>query len=982
MGRFGHLYLGTAGVAAIALVASLPACAQADAPQRFTLPAQDLGAAIRAIALSSGQTVVAPTDLVRGLRAPAIDGTYTPEEAVALLLRGTDLRVARVGNALVIQRQPAESASDAQGEAEGAGDEAILVTGTRIRGRAPAGASVHVIDREAIDRSGYATTQQILQTLPQNFGGGPNETTIETNRGNAGLNQTYGSGINLRGLGSSSTLILLGGERPPMGGFAGIFTDLSMVPTVAIERIEVLPDGASALYGSDAVAGVVNIVPRLRFDGIETGFRYGRADGFDEVQANGIAGTHWSSGRLVVSYEYYQRGRFAAADRPYVSEDLRPLGGGDYRGLYANPGTIVAGGRTYAIPAGQNGQALPPGSLVAGTLNRGDQWAAADVLPEQRRHAVFGAISQSLGPSIELYAQALFGDRRFDKRLVSSINNAARTVPVANPFYVDPIGTRQPVQVRYSFVRDLGPESTRGSARAFGGTFGARATLGAWQLDLHGGHGVQDEHWRRYNLVNTARLAQALADPNPATAYNLFGDGPNTNPATIERVRGSTSSSGRYTMWTAQLRADGPLFALPGGQARLAVGGEYRRERYRDTGGISDRSSLTPQPLAVTPFPDGREVTAGYAELSLPLASPELGVPALHRLELSAAVRAERYSDFGDTTNPKLGLTWEPVVGLGLRGTYGTSFRAPSFDDVRQDPANIGYFAIELADPAAPGGATTALIIRGNDPDMRPERATTWTVGIDLNPKWLDGFHGRLTWFDIRYRDRIASPSADVYNFLVKRAIYAPIIDAAPSRAAIDAYYASPYFLDFFGIPASQVTTVIDARNQNLSLQHLTGLDFDLGYSGSFLGGTAEVGVSGSYLLDFKQALTADAPAAEFVDTLGYPVDLRLRGRLSWSGEAFGAALSVNYIDGYTNRTQATVQRVDAWTTLDLQLSYRFPQQRGPLAGLRLSLSATNLLDADPPFTVNALGSTTIGYDPENGNAIGRLIAFQVSKRW
>lgn len=980
MGRFGREYLG-AGISAVALIASLPACAQADAPQRFNLPAQDLGAAIRSVALSSGQTVVAPTDLVRGKRSSALDGTYTPEEAVARLLQGTELRVARVGNALVIRRQSAESAQDAHGQGEGAGEEAILVTGTRIRGRAPAGAAVTTIDRKAIEQSGYPTTQQLLQSLPQNFGGGANETTIETNRGNASLNGNYGSGINLRGLGTSSTLVLLNGERPPMAGFTGLFADLSMIPMVAIERIEILPDGSSALYGSDAVAGVVNIVPRLRFEGVETAARYGFADGFDEANASVIAGADWDSGRIVLAYDYYSRGHLSTADRPYVSEDLRRYGAGDFRAGYANPGTIVAGGNSYAIPAGQNGVGLSPASLVAGTQNVQDQWLGADALPRQRRHAVYGAFSQRVGP-VELFGQALFGDRRFDRRLRASSNNAARTVPVNNPFYVDPLGTRQPIQVRYSFVEDLGPESISGTSRAFGGTLGGRVDIGGWQVGLHGTYGSQDESSLFYNRVNTARLAQALADPNPATAYNLLGDGPNTNPATIARVRGSTSDSGRYWMWSVHLRADGPLFTLPGGKARLALGGEHRFERFRDDPAIGDTGTLTPQPIAATPMPGARRVTAGYAELSLPLASPELAIPVLHRVDLSAAVRVERYDDFGDTTNPKLGISWEPFAGLALRGTYGTSFRAPNFNDLRPDLAVPLQFAIGLTDPASPTGITNALILRGTVPDLGPERATSWTAGIDLQPAAIPGVQARLTYFDIAYKGRIASPASEVLNFLINRATYAPIINASPDPAAIAAYFAGPGYLPFFPITPGQVSLIIDSRTQNLAVQQLTGLDFDLGYASAFAGGDVEVGVSGSYLFEFSQALTPTAPKAELLDTLGNPVDLRLRGRLSFASGGVGGALFANYVDGYTNRSQPTPQHVDAWVTLDAQLSYRFNDSRGPLAGLRLSLSVTNLLDSEPPFTVNNLALTTIGYDSENANPLGRVVGFQISKQW
>lgn len=978
-GHFGRVFFGLS-VAAAALCA-VPAAAQQET-QRYDLSEQSLGSALRAISIQSGQSVVAPAALVAGKRSRALTGTYSTEDAVARLLDGSGLRAVRVGNALVIQRQFAESAQDAQGDGEGAGSEAILVTGTRIRGRRPAGSSVITIDRSAIDQSGYATTQQILQALPQNFGGGPNEATIETNRGNASLNGNYGSGINLRGLGSGSTLVLLDGERPPMAGFAGIFTDLSMIPTAAIERIEILADGASALYGSDAVAGVVNIVPRKRFTGLETRGRFGLGDGFDEVQASVIAGKDWSSGHVMIAYDYYDRGRLAAADRPYVSEDLRSFGAGDYRGNFSNPGTIVAGSQNFAIPRGQNGSGLSPALLVAGTVNLQDQWMSADILPQQRRHAVFAAAEQELAPDVELYAQALFGDRNFDRRRPASLNNALRTVPVTNPFYVDPIGTHQPIRVRYSFLRDLGPEGSRGSSSAVGVTGGLRFTPGAWAIDAHLTFGQQVDNSVYYNRVNTARLAVALADTNPATAYNLLGDGANTNPATINSVRGSTTSHGRYWLWSGQVRSDGPLFTLPGGSARLALGGEFRAERYRDGPTIGDTSTLTPQPLAAIPTPGTRRITAGYAEVSLPLASPELGLPLLRRLDVSAAVRTEDYSDFGRTTNPKFGLSWQPAGGVTVRGSWGTSFRAPSFNDLRPDLATQLQFAIELVDPASATGTSFAMILRGTIPDLGPETATSWTAGIDLEPSFFKGFRAQLTYFNIDYRNRIASPASEVLNFLINRSTYAPIINTAPAPGQIAALFASPNYLPFFSIDPSKVTMIIDARTQNLAVQSIDGLDFDVRYAAPVAGGTFEIGASGSYLLGYSQALTPSAPAIDLRNTLGNPVDFRLRGRLSYAGPAFGGAVFVNYVDGYTNRQTVTPRKVGSWTTVDAQLSYRFGEEHGPLAGVSLALNASNLFDTDPPFTINNLGTSVIGYDPENANAIGRVFSFQVSRKW
>lgn len=978
MARFKRNCLG-AGISAVALTISMPACAQADAPRRFTLPAQDLGAALRSVALSSGRTVVAPAELVRGKRTPPLDGTYTPEEAVARLIEGTGLQVMRAGNALVIRRQSADSERGARGRAKGPGEETVLVTGTRIRGRTPAGAAVTTIDRKAIDESGYATTQQILQTLPQNFGGGPNETTGITGRNNADFNFTSGSGINLRGLGASSTLVLLNGERPPMAGLAGVFTDLSLIPASAIERIEVLTDGASALYGSDAVAGVVNIVPRLRFDGFETGFRAGSGDGFDELQASALAGTGWSRGHVVLGYEYYRRSALAAADRSYFSEDLRRYGLGDYRSGPGLPGTIIAGRYAFAIPAGQDGTALTPGDLSPGAGEPGDIWAGADALPAQRRHALFGAATLEVTDTLEFYAQGLFGTRRYETRGRAYFNASAVTVPASNPFYVDPLGSGQPVQVRYNFLDELGAETSEGSAEALGGTAGIRWSVGTWQVDLHATYGRQTERARTYNIMNTARLAAALADTSPSTALNLFGDGTANNPATIASLRGSLISGGRYAMWSAQMRADGPLFALPAGDVRLAIGAEHRRERYVEADSIWDRTTL--QPVTMPGSLDAvRRITAGYAELSLPLSARNGTGLGIGRLDLSAALRGEHYSDFGGTLNPRFGMSWAPVDGLVVRGSWGTSFRAPNFNDLRQDPASKAYFAYPLPDPAAPTGVTNALIIRGNDPGLGPERATSWTVGIDIRPGAASGPSARISYFDIDYRDRISSPASALLTYFTNRAVYAPIIDDTPDPAEVAAYFASPYFVRFSTVPASAVTAIVDARTQNLSAQRQRGLDLDLHYRAPLGRGSLELGASGTYLLTFSQRLTGTAPSIELVDTVGNPPDLRLRGRALYGAAGFGAALFANYTDGYRNASAGQQQRVGSWTTIDLQLSYRF--EGGPLSGMRLALSASNLLDADPPRTVYRLPAATLGFDLENASPIGRVFAIQVSRQW
>lgn len=953
---------------------ALPASAQPGSARDYDLAAQDLGTALRTLASQSGEQLVVSTELVAGLRAPALRGRYSFEAALAELLRGTGLTATRVGGVLVVQRAPSADADQPPD---------VVITGTRIRGKGPVGSELVVIDRRAIDQGGFTTAQQIAQSIPQNFLGGSNENTGTATTGIGGGNAARGAGVNLRGLGQSSTLVLLNGDRPPLGGATGTFADLSMIPASAIERVEIVPDGASAIYGSDAVAGVVNIIPRLSFTGAESSVRIGTADGdAQEYLASQLLGKRWSGGHAMIAYEFYQRGALHAADRAFATDDLRPVGGPDRRVAYASPGTIYAGGKTFAIPAGQNGVGLTAAQLTAGTVNTRSSQDATDLLPFQRRHSLFAAATQDLSAHLRIYAHGLLSIRTFDQAVRSSADSR-RTVPVTNPFYVDPIGTHLPVGVQYSFVRDLGAERNRGKVTAYGGTAGVAGELGRWSFDAHGTWGRQAEDYYDINRVNTARLNAALADTNPATAYNLFGDGPSTNPATIAGVRGSVSTHYDGIVWSLTTRADGPLFALPAGDVRLAVGGDYRQDRYRPGSGTNDISTLQPVPLAVAPLPGARTIKAAFGELALPLFGGDARLPLFHRLDLSLAVRAEHYSDFGSTTNPKVGVSWEPFAGLTIRGSYGKSFRAPLSQELRQDPGSMAIFAYTVPDPKSATGSSNIIVIRGNDPDLRPERAKTWSLGAELKPGFLPGFHASLTYFNVIYRDRIASIASQLTSYLVNRPVYAPVTEENPSAARVAGLFASPIYLDLLGIPpTAPIVAVVDARTQNLSVLRQNGIDFDAGYGFGVAGGRADIGLVGTHIFHIRQGLTATAPLTDVLDTTGNPLDLHMRGHVTWSSARWDLAAFVNYVGPYTNRTVSPARRVSSWTTFDLNIGYRFGAAGGALKGVRIAFNASNLFDRDPPTIAYIAGSNTNGYDPENASPLGRVVSLQVTKSW
>lgn len=569
-----------------AITFAAPAHAQSDAELAVDLPAQSLAQSLRDLAASSGTTIIADAQTVAARQAPALKGSYSLRAALELLLAGTELEAEATGSGFAVRFSRDAAGVDRLAERD------IVVTGTRIRGAAPAGAAVITIDRRAIEQSGRATVQDLVSVLPQNFGGGPNEGTLGfTQRNNANANIGAGASINLRGLGTTSTLTLVDGNRLALGAASSI-VDISLIPASAIERIEVLADGASAIYGSDAVAGVVNVRLRRGYEGAETAFRVGMADGFTEIHSSQLAGLRWGSGSLMAAYEFYKRGRLEAEDRDYVTEDLTRFGGPDYRQAFANPGTITAAnGAVFGIPQGQDGRSLEASDLLAGVRNLGDGRRMTDILPRTRRHAGIVALEQEVAPWLTMRVQGFAADRRSDQRYI--VFGSQVTVPVSNAFYVDPLGTRQPVRVAYDFREDLGATLNRSHVTnwTFAGALEAR--IGRWRAEAYGNHGVQYEDLERANLVNRARLAQALADRDPATAFNLFGDGPNTSAATVNFVRGSSRTSARARQKTAGLKFDGPLFSLPGGPLTLALGGEYREEGYgsRD---LADEATLVP----------------------------------------------------------------------------------------------------------------------------------------------------------------------------------------------------------------------------------------------------------------------------------------------------------------------------------------------------------------------------------------------------
>ncbi|MGB7215333.1 MAG: TonB-dependent receptor [Gammaproteobacteria bacterium] len=839
----------------------------------------------------------------------------------------------------------------AQETSSGAGElEHVVVTGTRIRGIAPTGSPVVALGRDTIeDMPGPQTTGEILSTLPQVFNLGANDRNYGA-ANNQSANVTLGTGINLRGLGTESTLTLLNGRRLPMAGTQAQFFDPSIIPTSAIDRMEVLADGGSGIYGSDAVGGVVNIMLREGYDGAQFSAQYGSASGLDQRRFGGAFGTVWGSGSFMIAGEYNDRDNLPASKRSFYTDDLRPWGGPDQRVTFASPGNIVVDGVSYAIPAGQDGTSLTADDLVAGTQNRVSRYLGADALPNQERYSFATTFQQDLTDSISLSVQGLYAHREGANR--GTAPSATLTVPSTNPFFVHPTDPNaESVTVQYSFINEVGPSTRRGEQEVYFITAGLTFDLDSgWSVQTFASQGVDKERSGLNNIAGPA-LNQALADPNPATAFNPFGDGSANNPATIAAIQGEFRVDTNYEMNEFGVIADGPLFDLPGGTVSAAIG--------------ASRVEIDFINYNPTPSSPSRSFNSFFGELFFPLVGAGNSVSGVEQLNFSLALRHDDYNDVGSTTNPQLGLTWVVNDSLSFRTSYGKSFRAPTLSDIG-DPFDV---IADFVDPTSPTGTSRVIFRRGGQPGVKPEKATTWSFGIDVTPVNIPALEVALTYFNVDYENRIANPGNNPLA-LTQEDIYAPVILRNPPA---DLVLSIMNGRGFNGVPEdpSNIVAIVDGRRANLGAVKTDGLEMQVSYGWGDGAVSYRVGGNIAYILSFDQAITPTAPVVDIVDTINNPLALKGRAYFGASVKDFSATLFLNHVGGYTNDSVTPHQGVGSYSVFDLSMRYKL---RDAVPAMTLSLDAQNLFDRDPPYVNNG----TLAFDSNVANPLGRMLTLGI----
>ncbi len=823
---------------------------------QFDLPPQPLADSLRAVASATHTNVLFDADVVAGSQAPALKGTLNVEQAIASLLAKTGLHYRRVDEHTITILRGTEEAAPAGATSPLELNE-VVVTGTRIAGTISV-SPLTTIDRTAIDTSGYASIGQLLLAMPQNFSGGQNPGVVGVQGNNFSVSGAYTA--NIHGLGSDSTLTLVDGHRFAYDGTTSV-VDLSIIPLAAIDRVEMLTDGASAIYGSDAVAGVVNVILRQDYEGVTADARYGDVTtGHTPLsQYSALGGHDWKSGNAMVAYEYSHSDQLYASDRPFSTGAAQPI----------------------------------------------------SLLPSLNRNSLLADLRQELWDGIAASVEALYTSR-----------SSAQVYTTPSTTIYDKVSVTQ-----YGISPSL-----------------QFALPADWSMTLTG-------------TISHDGDSAALNGMNLAT----------------NRPTGSSTVADVNDLRVGEIQATGTVLELPSGPVKLAMGGGYRAERYKDL--------QPPTETQLRSTVADREVEYGYGELRLPIVEPSDTRLLLHRLDLSGAFRYERYSDFGGQSTPKVGLIYVPASYLRLRATWSKSFRAPELLDV------AGTRQVYLIPANFYGGprGTTTLLEYGSNPLLGPERARSVTVGADILWPARPSFVITPTYFHIDYDNRIVTPIDNLLHALSNPG-YAPFVTASPSAAEQQALIAqADTFSNYTSgqYEPANVSSIIHDNYQNATAQKIHGVDLTARDAWPLPVGRIEA-TAGATWLTILQRTISTAPETELTGTLFNPPKLKARASVTWRWGGLGFTGILNYVDGEMDNTGSTTYPVASWSTVDAQLSYAFdPSVRGVFHSVKASLSVQNLLDRYPPHI--AAASTeypALSYDFTNTSPLGRFVSAYIAKSW
>jgi iron complex outermembrane receptor protein len=883
---------------------------------------------------------------------------------------------------LSAQAQQADTGAEDPGSGE-RDNEDIIVTGTQLRGIAPIGTNVIGVSSGQIESIGATSTNDLLATIPQ--AGTFNSPPLIS----AGVNeQSTNNRPRLRNLGSpyaggSATLVLIDGHRVVGSGIRQTTPDPDIVPPSVIQRVDVIPDGGSAIYGSDAVAGVINFITRRDFNGLEVEANYGIGENFNKFDASVTAGHSWDRGSVYVAYNYAHNDEILGGDRDYIKRLNWTTGQPVDRNCRDGNVTISPAGSpnlNFALP-----------NLTAGVINTCDNSDLSTFWPRMTRHSVFAGLTLDLLDNLRFDLKGFY-THRLNRSNEGPFRTPNATMRPLNPNYIDIPGalTSGATQnVEFSWERVFGPAAMVNDAilDTWGITPSVTIDLSSkWQFRYLFNYG-RSVSKRQNRALNTALLKTYIegngTDPIPVNnAINPYAIQDTQNRQLLDNVA-NWLVYGEAQQEQINTRAifDGTLFALPGGDIRAAVGAEYLRESFDSRSG----SGIPGFQHALKFNGAYRNVYSAFGELYIPIFGPDNGGAGMRSLELSISGRYDHYSDFGGTFNPKFGITYKPADWITLRGNWGKSYQAPGLSDSKAAITTLSIIPFPIIpNPYEPptAGNQPYLAIQGGGTNLRPQTAKTYSFGAEVKP--LDGLTASLTYYNIDFKDLVdIPPIGDAATFFK---YYTDNFIMNPSEAQVAAWTA--------GIPAAAnqltgaalygpgkpaVYALVNISRTNLSRVKLSGLDFSISYTRETGFGAIDASFSGNYQLSRKTQSVVTLP---FNDDLAQGMSrFNFVARAGADIGNFRAQATLYHTGGYAlNPLPANnfQKRVGAFDVVDLFFKYDVPGET-LLKDLSLTLNINNVFNSTPPVW-QTFDFVTAGYT--NGFTLGRVFQFGARKKF
>lgn len=887
----------------------------------------------------------------------------------------------------------------------------IIVTGTQIRGIKPVGSNALSQDRQQIEALGVNNTQQVIAQLPQSnfFLSVPEPGGTNVAQGTSRVPVNRPSLRNIPGFNSGSgqrTLVLIDGHRVVPFGIDQQTVDLAVVPQGILERSEVILDGASAIYGSDAVEGVINLITRKRFDGTRVSGRVGVGEDYWQASAGITQGIAWDNGGITFNYDFTKNSSILNQDRPYTAPiDYINFDPPQLRGANCPIPNVRASG-TQGV---QYTHRVEGGTLVAGPAYCNSN-EYSTFTPAQEMHSGFVTLSQDLGDFLKFELSGLYTHR------VSEANTGpftgTATVRPTSVFYRPAAGipANANQQVAFSFAPVFGVQSgvSRTTTEIWQVNPELTANVGSgWQVRLGGSYGESRlgvlQQRLATNGINTLanRTAADVAnDPNIArlNPYDIA----QTSPGVLNSLLRDLDIDSMFTFKQVRLTGDGPLFTLPGGEVRAALGAEWSKTNV--TVNKMDENTYT----RLAPATGVEENKSVFGEVVVPLFGPENAVPGIHSLTFSASGRYDKYRRV-DNFSPKFALTYEPFEWISLRGNWGKSFRAPNaIDDlgagqqlIRNVPAQFNPTIVAPGYDFSSNSGNTGyryLYLTGTDADLRPESATSWSIGLDIRPPLGSSTDLRLSasYWNIDFKDTIGfavigqDPSV---NFIIptskSKLCYGPgvaiepkfgpdctqadidnFINLAPDGGGQAAYQA---ILDNGGTVAG----LLDGRTINLGGTKVEGVDV----SGSLRQETGFGSIDATINVAIPiKVETTFYPGGPPTDAIEYDPAYTATASVGATIGTFRSQVTVRHRPAYTpnpNTTRLPSQtKIDAFTVADLSLRYDMPARDWFSDGATVTFNVNNLFNARPALSLTANGGVV------GGQTLGRVFVLGLTKRF